>query len=151
MSNLLTDEALAWIGRADPPVSVVVSRRDIVKYAISTEQTQKKYLHGDEAPPMFVAGLAREVVPLGELGLDGLAQASLVPELPLKRVMAGGVEFDFYRTVHAGDVLVFDRSLSALTEKQGRTGPLIFVTYTIACRTEAGEPVLDQKQTRILR
>ena len=151
MSNLLTDEALAWIGRADPPVSVVVSRRDIVKYAISTEQTQKKYLHGDEAPPMFVAGLAREVVPLDELGLDGLAQASLVPELPLKRVMAGGVEFDFHRTVQAGDVLVFDRSLSALTEKQGRTGPLIFVTYTITCRTEAGEPVLDQKQTRILR
>ena len=100
---------------------------------------------------MFVAGLAREVAPLDELGPDGLVQASLVPDLPLKRVMAGGVEFDFHRTVHPGDVLVFDRSLSALTEKQGRTGPLIFVTYLIVCRTEAGAPVLDQKQTRILR
>ena len=100
---------------------------------------------------MFVAGLAREVAPLEELGPDGLVQASLVPDLPLKRVMAGGVEFDFHQTVHPGDVLVFKRALSALTEKQGRTGPLIFVTYTISCTTVAGDPVLDQKQTRILR
>lgn len=151
MPELLSEDALAWIGRSDPPMTVEVTRRDIVKYAISTEQTQEKYLSGDEAPPMFVAGLSREVVPLDELGPDGLAQASLVPDLPLKRVMAGGVEFDFHRTVHPGDVLVFERSLSSLTEKQGRTGPLIFVTYTINCRTEAGEPVLEQKQTRILR
>jgi 3-methylfumaryl-CoA hydratase len=151
MAGLLSEDALAWIGRSDPPISVEVSRRDIVKYSISTEQVLEKYLSGDEAPPMFVAGLSREVVPLDELGPDGLAQASLVPDLPLKRVMAGGVEFDFHRTVHPGDVLVFERSLSSLTEKQGRTGPLIFVTYTINCRTEAGEPVLEQKQTRILR
>lgn len=151
MAGLLSEDALAWIGRSDPPLSVEVSRRDIVKYSISTKQVLEKYLTGDEAPPMFVAGLSREVVPLDELGPDGLAQASLVPDLPLKRVMAGGVEFDFHRTVHPGDVLVFERSLSSLTEKQGRTGPLIFVTYTITCRTEAGEPVLDQKQTRILR
>ena len=151
MAELLSEDALAWVGRSDPPMTVEVTRRDIVKYAISTEQTQEKYLSGDEAPPMFVAGLSREVVPLDELGPDGLAQASLVPDLPLKRVMAGGVEFDFHRTVHPGDVLVFERSLSSLTEKQGRTGPLIFVTYTINCRTEDGEPVLEQKQTRILR
>ncbi|MBL6598820.1 MAG: MaoC family dehydratase N-terminal domain-containing protein [Alphaproteobacteria bacterium] len=151
MAGLLSEDALAWIGRSDPPLSVEVSRRDIVKYSISTEQVLEKYLTGDEAPPMFVAGLSREVVPLDDLGPDGLAQASLVPDLPLKRVMAGGVEFDFHRTVHPGDVLVFERSLSSLTEKQGRTGPLIFVTYTINCRTEAGEPVLEQKQTRILR
>jgi len=151
MAGLLSEDALAWIGRSDPPLSVEVSRRDIVKYSISTEQVLEKYLTGYEAPPMFVAGLSREVVPLDDLGPDGLAQASLVPDLPLKRVMAGGVEFDFHRTVHPGDVLVFERSLSSLTEKQGRTGPLIFVTYTINCRTEAGEPVLEQKQTRILR
>jgi 3-methylfumaryl-CoA hydratase len=151
MAGLLSEDALAWIGRSDPPISVEVSRRDIVKYSISTEQVLEKYLSGDEAPPMFVAGLSREVVPLDELGPDGLAQASLVSDLPLKRVMAGGVEFDFHRTVHPGDVLVFERSLSSLTEKQGRTGPLIFMTYTINCRTEAGELVLEQKQTRILR
>ena len=151
MAGLLSEDALAWIGRSDPPLSVEVSRRDIVKYSISTEQVLEKYLTGYEAPPMFVAGLSREVVPLDDLGPDGLAQASLVPDLPLKRVMAGGVEFDFHRTVHPGDVLVFERSLSSLTEKQGRTRPLIFVTYTINCRTEAGEPVLEQKQTRILR
>ena len=33
------------------------SRRDIVRYAIATEQVQQKYLDGDEAPPMFVFNL----------------------------------------------------------------------------------------------
>ena len=61
------------------------------------------------------------------------------------------MEFDFHRTVHPGDILVFNRNLLGITEKQGRTGPLIFVTYTIVCYTEAGDLVLDQKQTRILR
>lgn len=151
MTTLVTEEARSWIGKADPPITVEVSRRDIIKYSVSTEQTQEKYLNGDEAPPMFVASLAREIAALDELGPDGLPPASLVPELPLKRVMAGGVDFTFHRTVHPGDVLVFSRQLSGITEKQGRTGPLIFVTYTISCATEAGEPVLDQDQTRILR
>ena len=57
------------------------------------------------------------------LGPDGLARTSLVPELPLKRVMAGGLGFDFHRTVHPGDILAFNRSLSVINEKQGRIGP----------------------------
>ncbi|MBM4204612.1 MAG: MaoC family dehydratase, partial [Gammaproteobacteria bacterium] len=50
---MLTAEHKAWIGREEAPVHVEVSRRDIIKYAIATEQTQPKYLAGDEAPPMF--------------------------------------------------------------------------------------------------
>ena len=53
MKTLLTAEHLAWIDRSEPPVAVEVSRRDIVKYSIATEQVQHKYLVGDEAPPMF--------------------------------------------------------------------------------------------------
>jgi len=151
MEALVTDEARSMIGQSDDPITIEVSRRDIVKYAVSTEQTQEKYLAGDEAPPMFVSGLSREIAPLDQLGPDGLPQTSLMPDLPLKRVMAGGVEFEFHRKVLPGDTLVFQRTLSEITEKQGRTGPLIFVTHTITCKTEAGEPVLDQKQTRILR
>jgi hypothetical protein len=37
--------------------------------------------------------------------------------------MAGGLGFDFHRTVHPGDILAFNRSLSVINEKQGRIGP----------------------------
>ena len=151
MNKLVNEEALAWIGNSDLPIEIEVTRRDIVKYAVATEQELDKFTKGDEAPPMFVAGLSREIIPIDDLGDDGLPPASLIPELPLKRVMAGGVSFRFHRSVKPGDILVFTRTLSNIVEKRGKTGPLIFITYSITCKTKNGEPVLDQEQTRILR
>ena len=54
MSGLVTDEIRSWIGRSSPPVELEVSRRDIVKYSLATQQTQLHFLKGDEAPPMFL-------------------------------------------------------------------------------------------------
>ena len=45
------------IGHEDPPVEVEVSRKDIVRYSVATEQQQQKYLSGDEAPLMFIFNL----------------------------------------------------------------------------------------------
>ena len=151
MNDLVSGEARGWIGKSDDSVEVEVTRRDIIKYSVATEQVLDKYINGNEAPPMFVAGLFREITPICDLGFDGLPPASLVPDLPLKRVMAGGVSFRFHRAVKPGDVLVFSRTLSNIVGKKGKTGPLIFVTYSIICETKSGEPVLDQEQTRILR
>lgn len=151
MIDLVSEEAREWIGKSDDPIEVEVTRRDIIKYSIATEQILDKYIAGNEAPPMFIAGLSRDIVPLDELGFDGLPPSSLVPDLPLKRVMAGGVSFRFHRAVKPGDVLVFGRTLSNIVGKKGKTGALIFVTYSITCETKYGEPVLDQEQTRILR
>jgi len=151
MNDLVSEEARGWIGKSDDPIEVEVTRRDIIKYSVATEQVLEKYTDGNEAPPMFVAGLSREIVPIYDLGFDGLPPASLVPDFPLKRVMAGGVSFRFHRAVKPGDVLVFSRTLSNIVGKKGKTGPLIFVTYSITCETKNSEPVLDQEQTRILR
>ena len=151
MNDLVNSAAKAWIGKSDTPIEIEVTRRDIIKYSVSTEQIQEKYLQGDEAPPMFIAGLSREVVAINQLGKDGLPPTSLLPDLPLKRVMAGGVSFRFHRNVGPGETLVFQRTLSAITEKIGKTGPLIFITYLISCKTKKGDAVLEQEQTRILR
>ena len=62
--SLLTPEIKGWIGRSEAPVTVEVSRREIQKYAVATEQIREAYLLGDEAPPMFVFGLFRPVVPI---------------------------------------------------------------------------------------
>ena len=49
MSGLLSPELLANIGKTAPPRTEVVTRRDIRKYSIATDQRQRKYLDGDEA------------------------------------------------------------------------------------------------------
>lgn len=151
MSELISAEAKSWIGRSALPQRVEINRSDIVKYSIATEQKADKYLRGDVAPPMFLYGALRPLVPMDQLGPDGITEDSFLPDLPLKRVMAGGTEMHFHRDVLPGDVLIATRSLSDMTEKQGSTGPLIFITYDMRVETEAGDLVMVEKQTRILR
>jgi len=151
MTGLLTEEMRAWIGRSAPPKRVEVHRSDIVKYSIATEQRLEKYRTGDEAPPMFLFGALRPVVPMDELGPDGLPTASFLPDLPLKRVMAGGTDTTYHRPIRPGDVLICTRTLADMYEKQGSTGPLIFVVYKMAVQSEDGKPIADEIQTQILR
>jgi 3-methylfumaryl-CoA hydratase len=148
---LIPESARSMIGASDPPMRVEVSRRDIIKYAIATEQLQERFLRGDEAPPMFLFGALRPIVPIAELGPDGIAKTSLLPELPLKRVMAGGTKTRYFRPVRPGDVLVATRTLADIYEKRGSKGDLIFLVYKVDVRTEAGEPVAEEVQTRIVR
>jgi 3-methylfumaryl-CoA hydratase len=151
MSQLITDEIKSWIGRSDEPVEFEVSKRDIVKYAIATEQKLQKYITGEEAPPMFLFGADRPLTSMNKLGPDGLRRDSLIPELPLKRVMAGGVKKKYYGKIKPGDILTIERTISDIFEKTGKTGPLIFVVYQINVKNQNGELVLQEEQTRINR
>ena len=152
MKTLLTDEHRAWIGHAEPPVTVEVSRRDIVKYSIATEQTQHKYLVGDEAPPMFVFNLFGPMAELKDLRTDGLPKGQGGgPRMPLQRVMAGGTEIRQHRPIRPGDRLVGTRRVTDMFEKQGSSGPLIFTVRELNVTDETSESVLDEIQTSINR
>jgi|TARA_Y100000294_G_scaffold123856_1_gene115206 3-methylfumaryl-CoA hydratase len=152
--TLLTEEHLAWIGTSDEPVTVEVSRRDIQKYARATEQQLQEYLSGDEAPPMFVFNLFGEVCGPGDLRHDGLSRSADThsgPRLPLNRYMAGGTELRFHRPIRPGDVLIGVRTLVEMFEKEGRSGPLIFIRRELAITTADGECVMEEIQTAIAR
>ena len=151
MSELLTPELLLNIGKSAPLIKERVSRRDIRKYSVATEQRLEKYLSGDEAPPMFHIALFWGVVKQENLLGDGLSTDSLLPEFPLKRAMAGGWKIEYHRPIYPGDELVSSRTLTDIYEKLGSSGPLIFYEVIMEVVNEAGEPVLTEKTTRILR
>ncbi len=151
MSELITEEVREWIGRREPPISFEVTRRDIMKYSLATEQQLGKYLDGDEAPPMFLFGAERPLTSISELGPDGLMCDKLLPPLPLKRVMAGGVKKRFHGKILPGDMLTITRSLVDIYEKPGRSGPLVFVEYEIVVVNQNKALVLLETQSRIIR
>ena len=151
MSKLLTSDLLANIGRSAPPREELVTRRDIRKYSVATDQRLQKFLAGDEAPPMFHVALFWDVVELNELTPDGVSVDSLLPKFPLQRAMAGGLKIDYHKAIYPGDVLVSTRVLTDIYEKQGSQGPLIFYEVVMEVATKSGEPVLTQKTTQILR
>jgi len=151
MSKLLTSDLLANIGRSALPREELVTRRDIRKYSVATDQRLQKFLAGDEAPPMFHVALFWDVVELNELTPDGVSVDSLLPKFPLQRAMAGGLRIDYHKAIYPGDVLVSTRVLTDIYEKQGSQGPLIFYEVTMEVEDKSGEPVLTQKTTQILR
>lgn len=151
MAELISAEIRSWIGRSAPPQRIEVTRRDIVKYAIATQQRLEKYRNGDEAPPMFLYGAGTPLMALEELRADGLRRDGLLPDLPLKRTMAGGVKQHYHRPVTPGDVVIIEREITDIYEKQGSKGPLIFIVYAITITTEDGDPVMQETQTRINR
>jgi hydroxyacyl-ACP dehydratase HTD2-like protein with hotdog domain len=151
MTPLLNEQHLANIGRQAPVKREVVTRRDIRKYSVATGQVLRKYLDGDEAPPLYHVALFWDVVELDQLTPDGVSIDTLIPKLPLERAMAGGLKIEYHRPIRPGDVLVARRTLTSLYEKQGSKGPLIFYEVVMNVETESGEPVITEKTTRLLR
>jgi hydroxyacyl-ACP dehydratase HTD2-like protein with hotdog domain len=151
MTGLLSEELLANIGRRAEPKRELVTRRDIRKYAIATDNRQRKYLDGDQAPPMFHVALFWDVVELDQLSPDGVSIDTLLPKFPLEKAMAGGLHIEYYRPVFPGDWLTATRTLTDIYEKQGRSGPLIFYEVVMDIRDDDGELVIREKTTRILR
>jgi hydroxyacyl-ACP dehydratase HTD2-like protein with hotdog domain len=149
--SLLSEDLLAQVGRRSPPDPQVVTRRDIRKYAIASGQTQRKYLDGDVAPPLFHVALFWPVVPREKLTPDGVAADELVPKLPRGRAMAGGLEIEYHGEMRPGDEVVATRTLTNLYEKAGRSGPLIFYEIVMEVRRASGELLVREKTTRILR
>ena len=151
MASLLSPELFENIGKTSPPRLELVTRKDIRKYAIATQQRERRFLDGDEAPPMFYLALFWPVPENDQLSPDGVAIDPLLPEFPLKRAMAGGLKIDYHRAIHPGDVLQATRELSAIYQKDGSSGTLIFYEILMRVVNERGEPVVTEKTTRILR
>ena len=151
MTSQLTPELMSWVGKSMPPVTEKVSRRDIRHYSIATDQRLEKYLRGDEAPPMFYQRFFVEIATLDRLQDDGHVEDPIVPDLPLKRVMAGGCETVFHRPIRPEENLTATRTVVEMYERQGRTGPLIFVVIELKIDGEDGKPVVVERYTRIAR
>jgi hydroxyacyl-ACP dehydratase HTD2-like protein with hotdog domain len=149
--SLLTRDLLANIGRQSQPQREIVTRRDIRKYAVATGSRQRKYLDGDQAPPMFHVPLFWDVVELDQLTPDGVSIDSLLPKFPLEKAMAGGLKIEYHKPVRPGDWLTSTRTLTDIYEKQGRSGALIFYETVMDIVNDDQELVIREKTTRILR
>ena len=150
-NGLLSDELLSCIGRTSARRTEIASRREIRKYSIATGWKKKEYLDGDEAPPLFHLALFWDMVELDKLTPDGVSIDELLPKFPLEKAMAGGLSIDYFRPIMAEDVLVATRTLTNIYEKSGSQGPIIFYEVVMRVETAAGELVLTEKTTRLLR
>jgi len=161
--GVITDEARAWADRDYPSYEYVVTATDIAKFAHATGETDPIHFERESAisagyddvvaPSLFpyvVRMHASALVPADQLEPDG-SPTSDVPPLPTRRAMAGETTIEFGERVVAGDVITVQKRLADMYEKDGRSGPLVFVEMEFTFTNQRGALVARENFTRIYR
>ena len=161
--GVITEEARRWADREYPRFEMKVTATDIARFAHATGETNP--IHFDReaamaagyadvvAPTLFpyvVRMHASALVPSDQLELDGSPTAD-VPPLPTRRAMAGETSVVLGERVVAGDVITVEKRLADMYEKEGRSGPLVFVEMEFTFTNQRGELVAKENFTRIYR
>jgi hydroxyacyl-ACP dehydratase HTD2-like protein with hotdog domain len=161
--SLITDEIRSWIGRETLPWTIEVTTLDVKRFAVATDDLNPLYLDKDAAlssryrgliaPPLFYMAPLTNPVPETELRPDGLPYEGKfpIPPTPLPRLMDGGTEIEFFVPIRVGDTLTGRCKITDIYQKDGRTGPLIFVARETSFTNQQGELVLVEKGAAILR
>ncbi|WP_306029522.1 MaoC family dehydratase N-terminal domain-containing protein [Stappia sp. MMSF_3263] len=113
-----------WIGR-ERRVTEEIGERLLTQY----RATLAGMLGPGEVPAGFHWCLAPDVVEPAELGRDGHPRTGIfLPALPLPRRMWAGGALEYRAPLMPGDTVTRISTIRDVTFKQGRSGPLGFVT-----------------------
>lgn len=72
-------------------------------------------------------------------------------EVPLTRLMNGGYEYELFRYARPGERILVRSRYADIYQRNGRTGPIVFVVIEDSYETESGERLLRSVNTMILR
>lgn len=158
-SPLITDEALSLIGKETEPVTREVIAKDIRRFCYAVGDLNPLYLDeeyarqtsfgGVIAPPMFFDIPTMPEYPQDQLKPDGLPKTGLMPPIKASRTMAGGNEVEFFKPVRVGDRITRVGKIAAITEKVGRSGPLVFTVFEQRYTNQDDDLVAVERMTAI--
>lgn len=147
--DLDIDHLRSWIGREDS-ASEVLSPALVRQFNATFDRTSGE-APGDIAPLLIHFCLAQPAVQTAGLGPDGhAARGGFLPPVPLPRRMWAGGEFTFQGDIRIGEEVRRVSIVRDVVLKQGRTGPLCFVTVNHEV-TSDGRPVLSERQDIVYR
>ena len=116
-----------WIGRAEE-VSDTATATPYAALSATFDRPAERPDVGTSLPALwhwlYFLPLHRQ----SEIGADGHAKrGGFLPPVPLPRRMWAGSQFEFHKPLHIGDAMTRTSTILDVTEKSGRTGPLVFV------------------------
>ena len=116
-----------WIGRSET-LHDVVTPTPFAALAATLDLEPQRPPHGTHLPPLwhwlYFLPLHRQ----SDIGPDGHAKrGGFLPPIPLPRRMWAGSQFEFHSALRIGDAVTRTSTIEDVTEKSGRSGPLVFV------------------------
>ena len=161
--GIITDEARRWAKQTYPTHRFPVTAHEIARYARAIGATDPIHYDPEQAraagysdvvaPPLFPYVIRMQVYGLvgpDSLEVDGSPRAD-VPPLPTRRAMAGETHLELGDPVMAGDVITVEKRMLDLYEKEGKSGPLVFVQMEYLFTKGDGALVAREQFTRIYR
>lgn len=145
---MTTQDLSSWIGRTDA-CDDNIDIGHIQKIALSLDAASPG-LH-DELPLLWHWGLFINALPYDQLGLDGHPKRGgfLPPADNRNRMWAGG-RLEFHVALRAGIPAKRVSTIADVTEKEGRTGKLLFVTVRHDY-TQGGALCITEEQDIVYR
>jgi 3-methylfumaryl-CoA hydratase len=117
-----------WIGRVES-VDDVLGATPVAALTATLDHPARPVPAGTPLPPLWHWLYFLPVHRQSELGPDGHAErGGFLPPVPLPRRMWAGGRFAFHTPLRVGDAVVRTSTIEDVVPKQGRTGPLVFVT-----------------------
>jgi len=133
-----------WVGREERAAGLVTGWQADVMYA-SLDRERAPLAVGDALPPGWHIFYFAEAIRLTDIGPDGHRQrGEFLPPVPLPRRMWAGSRMRFLRPIIVGERLQRTSTVTAVEEKEGRSGPLVFVTTRHEIAGENGLASVDE-------
>ena len=161
--SLIDAETAARVGTVAATAAGEVIRRDWQRWAAAVGDDNPLWFDADYArangyrdvicPPLYLQYAILGVAPLSDLrpdGSSGAVSGSLsFPDAP--RRMAGGERTTFHLPAYHRDEVEMVRTISAIVEKEGRSGRFVLVTWHTVYRNQNRELVAEATTSMIAR
>jgi acyl dehydratase len=153
---MIPDSFKQYIGKIDPPHLREVERGAIRRYADAVgndnplyydEEYAKKSRYGSIIAPPGFFGWAKQTVPSSE-GLMGLMGDMI--EAGYAGILDGGMAYEYFLPVRAGDTLVASPKVADVALKEGKTKMMI-CRFEVTYYNQNGDLVAKAYQTLIGR
>ena len=139
----------AWVGRSE----TITDQIDIGRAGAmaATLDSPVSLVIGDSLPPLWHWLYFWSAIPASQLGTDGHAQrGEFLPPVTLPRRMWAGGRLKFLAPLPLGAQAERVSRIKAVDVKQGKTGPLVFVTVAHEISVQS-KPVIQEEHDIVYR
>jgi 3-methylfumaryl-CoA hydratase len=139
-----------WIGRSES-LTEVIAPFPANALAATLDRADPPYEAGAALPPLWHWLHFLPLSPLADAGPDGHpARGGFLPPVPLPRRMWAGSRLSFLAPLRIGARATKTSTVTSVTMKEGRTGPLVFVTVRHEVTVD-GTPVIHEEHDIVYR
>ncbi|MGZ5031621.1 MAG: FAS1-like dehydratase domain-containing protein [Usitatibacter sp.] len=133
-----------WIGRTETRHDVVTAA-PLVALSALLDRDDPVPRTGDAAPPLAHWLYFLPAYRQSEAAVDGhAARGGFLPPVPLPRRMWGGSRLEFLRPLRVGEEITRLSRIKDVAPKEGRSGPLVFVTVRHEVSDRDGVVLTDE-------